>query len=279
LLVVAIMGASGSAVAQQPPPEAAELFREGVAALRAQDHARAADAFRRSWELDARVATMCNLALTYDQWPGHEELAVQAYDRCARDDSSGRFRDHALERSRVLREEHARSAGTASPSGPGPVAPDPFVGPATPAAGTAPPPSGGPWGITPEQAAAEPERSHGLLYGGLVAAGLGAVSFGVGLALITDARADEAYLADTYDDGAIAIPRGSPDAALLSSADSQASTGVVLYVVAGALAALGATLIVIDLTMPAGTEHSPYSARLDLTPMDGGGMVSGRVRF
>jgi hypothetical protein len=282
ILILGVGSAASGAAQQQPPPEAGERFRAGVAALRAEDYAAAAEAFQRSWELDPRAATMCNLALTFDRWPGHAELAVQAYDRCAQDDASGRFRDHAIERSRVLRDELSRG-GAVPPDRPPPDrpggAPDPFVGQASPPPGAGAPPPGNAWAITAEQAAAEPERSHGLLYGGLVAAGLGAIAFGIGAALILDAAADEAYLAREYDDGRIPIPRDSAHADLLSSAESQASTGVILYVVSGALAALGATLIIIDLTMPGDAEHSPYSAHLELAPTESGAVVGGRFRF
>lgn len=267
LLLALVLTAPASA---QPNADATRLFREGVAALRANDYAHAADAFQRSYALDPRVATACNLALTFDRWEGHRREAIEHYDRCAAADTSGRFRPHALERATALREAEAAAARPPGdpPPPPDPAPPDPFVGGPQPGG---PPADGQPWGVPIDEGPA-PERSHGFLYGGIVVSALAAVSFGIGLYLIEDARADEAYLAREYDDGAIAIPRSSPDLDLLESARARADTGVILYIFAGVLAALGGTLIVIDATAPA-VEPSPY-AHLAITPLEAGALFT-----
>ena len=104
-ILVALLACSAVARADEAPV----LFKRGVGALRAKDYASAATAFQQSYALSPKAATMCNLALTYDRWDGHVAEAIEAYRKCAEDDESGRFRDHALERARQLREQLAAS--------------------------------------------------------------------------------------------------------------------------------------------------------------------------
>jgi len=105
-----------TALHAQDDPRA--LFRRGVAALREGRHADAERAFLASYEADPRTATLCNLAVTYDEWPKPRE-AADTYERCAAADTEGRYRDHANERARTLREaiaaeEAHRTAGGTS---------------------------------------------------------------------------------------------------------------------------------------------------------------------
>jgi Flp pilus assembly protein TadD len=103
--------------------DAPALFKRGVEALRKSDFAAAADAFQQSYALSPKAATMCNLALTYDRWGGHVGEAVDAYAKCAEDDTSGRFVEHALARARELRVQLAAAPPSAKPEAPKPEAP------------------------------------------------------------------------------------------------------------------------------------------------------------
>ena len=102
--------AGGGARGDEASATAASLFKRGVEALRAKEFAAAAAAFQDSYARSAKAATMCNLALTYDRWGAHAAEAIEAYRKCAEDDESGRFRDHALERARQLRAERPATA-------------------------------------------------------------------------------------------------------------------------------------------------------------------------
>lgn len=149
-IVVALL--LGCAVARAD--EAPALFKRGVEALRAKDFAAAAMAFQQSYAQSPKAATMCNLALTYDRWAGHVAEAIESYRKCAEDDESGRFRDHALERARQLREQQAASPPPPpveakpappdepekKPAEPPVVAPPPVASPPVASPPVAPPP-------------------------------------------------------------------------------------------------------------------------------------------
>src|SRR5690606_12968448 len=102
-VALALVLASSVALAQEEPPVPPHpreepwyaLFQAGVEHLREERFEEAADAFRASYQLEPRVATMCNLALSYDRWGEHRSPALHAYRTCARDDESGRFRAFA----------------------------------------------------------------------------------------------------------------------------------------------------------------------------------------
>jgi hypothetical protein len=99
-----------------------ELFRLGVKALNESRYADAASMFRLSNDMERSVETTCNLALTYDRWAGHDAQAIETYQACAAEDTSGRFRPHAEERIAALR---ARALPTSAP----PVAAPPSAPP------------------------------------------------------------------------------------------------------------------------------------------------------
>ena len=101
--ITLVLLACAAGRADEPAPAAMALFKRGVEALRAKDYEAASSAFQQSYALSPKAAAMCNLALTYDRWEGHLADAVESYRKCAEDDDSGRFRDHALERARELR--------------------------------------------------------------------------------------------------------------------------------------------------------------------------------
>jgi hypothetical protein len=119
LAAAAAVTASRLAPAEQEPSEigADELFDRGVEALRAKRHADAASLFRLSYGMKRRAATQCNLALTYEEWGGHDREALEAYRRCAAEDDSGRFMAQALEKAQAI---EARLGGGAAPAEPSP---------------------------------------------------------------------------------------------------------------------------------------------------------------
>ncbi len=269
--------AAGPAVATaQDAERAREMFRLGVERMEQDRFQEAAEAFRASYDAAPRVATMCNLALAYDRWGAYPEVAVESYERCAEEDASGRYRSHAEERARELREELASAPAPDTP--PPDLPPDPFAGPAAP--GTDGPPAGpaaGPPATGPEPPPPE-DRSHGLLWAGL---GAGAVAVGslVGAALLaSSASDDEAFLHDEYPDadgdGVYQIPRGSDGERVLEDAETKAGWSVALYVVSGAAAALAATLVVLDLTGPGEPQ-----AQVGVAATPDGALVSARASF
>lgn len=80
-----------------------ELFRLGVQALNESRYADAASMFRLSNDMERNVETTCNLALTYERWGGHDAQALETYQACAAEDTTGRFRPHAEARIVALR--------------------------------------------------------------------------------------------------------------------------------------------------------------------------------
>lgn len=82
--------------AQEAHSGADELFERGVKALKAEQYEDAISLFRVSYDMKQQAATQCNLALAYEKLGGHVDDAIKAYQRCAHEDDSGRFRDHAL---------------------------------------------------------------------------------------------------------------------------------------------------------------------------------------
>ncbi|MCB9633042.1 MAG: hypothetical protein H6721_13055 [Sandaracinus sp.] len=249
--------------------DARAIFRRGVAALRDGRYEDAERAFVASYRADPRPATMCNLALTYDEQHETRE-AAEAYERCAATDEEGRFRAHAQERALALREELAREAAL-------PVPPEPEVEPTEPEAT----PSASPFVEAPtttnvpivEHGAPTeaPSRSHTLaIVGGSVAAlGAGAAALGAVFA----GRSQDGL--DTLDarhgsEGTVVLAEGSEDAALLQDARRDRRIAIGAYASGAVLGALGVTLIVLDLLQPSGTAVAA-------APLPGGAMVTARV--
>ena len=264
LIALAAWLLASTALAQPEPDRARDLFRDGVEHMNAERWQLAAEAFRASYDVAPRVATMCNLALAYDRWAAYPEIAVEAYDRCAREDTSGRYREHATTRAAELRTEIAARTEPApapppeqelppdtgamtQPSDPHPPATQPIVPPA------GPPP------------AAPAERGHGLLYAGI---GVGVLSIGTlaaAIALAGSANSDADELWERHPDGQ--IPAGSADAALLDDAESKSTWSIALYVIAAATGALATTLVVLDLTSPS------------VEPLEGGALLTTTTPF
>ncbi|MCC6874712.1 MAG: hypothetical protein IT378_10445 [Sandaracinaceae bacterium] len=247
-----------------------ERFDAGVALLRDGRHAEAAAAFRESYRLAPRAATMCNLALTYDRWgPEHHAQAVRAYRTCARDDESGRFRSFAerrvieLERELVLadqgsdgdpdsqeerRRDEPREGPREEPREEPREGPRSETGPAAPLA----------------------PRDHSLLVAGAVrgARAGGAVVPGAVLALDAQATFD-ALLADLGASRVVAS--GSPEHARLSSAQASATAALALYVVSGVTVAGALALVVIDLALASSAGSTPIA----LLPTPDGLLLAG----
>jgi hypothetical protein len=116
VVVAAPLGGSALAEGGAGP---AELSRLGTQALREGRYADAASMFRLSNDMERRVETTCNLAVTYDRWSGHEAQALETYQACAAEDGTGQYRPHAQERIAALR-------GRLRPP-PAPQAPPPAV--------------------------------------------------------------------------------------------------------------------------------------------------------
>jgi hypothetical protein len=193
--------------------DASTLFRRGVESLRAQDYASAATAFQQSYALSPKEATMCNLALTYDRWPGHVAEAVESYRKCAEDDLSGRFRDHALERARQLREQLAATPPVEKTAPPVEDEPQPKVEPPKPQPPRSPPPVLTPPELPPPVAASAPDgvKESALPSGrtrsffrdptavSLTALGVAGIAAGVGVAVA--GKMDDDAIAGTADLG------------------------------------------------------------------------------
>lgn len=274
LLVVVLLGHALPLHAQE---DSRALFRRGVTALREGRHADAERAFRASYEADPRTATLCNLAVTYDEWPRPRE-AAETYERCAAADDEGRFRDHANERARALREELARQDTenhpantddpeneTDSPTETADSVPSPFVDP-SPSDST-----DTPLQIVETTRTVETRRSHGLAIAGSVVAALGAGLAGTGAYFAGQSRDARSELDERHPgEGPIVLPEGSDDAEMLEDARRDRRVAIGAYASGAALGALGLTLIVLDLVQPRGPA-------LAATPLPGGAMVVARV--
>jgi hypothetical protein len=188
------------AVADAEEPSAPQLFKRGVEALRAEDYAGAAAAFAQSYALSPKAATVCNLALTYDRWSGHVAEAIESYRKCAEDDASGRFRDHALERARELRALVAATPKPEPPPPPPPVEetkPPPPPPPPAPAPVVAPPP-------VVVAAPPPPERRARPFFkdpAACVLAALGVAAVGTGVGLVVAGKLADNQVAGTADLG------------------------------------------------------------------------------
>lgn len=260
-----------AARAQDPRERARTQFERGVEAMRAERFQEAAEAFRASYDALPRVATMCNLALAYDRWGAYPEVAAESYERCAAEDTSGRFREHARERAVALRAELEAGTEPAPSTEPAPMPPDPFAGEPQPGgtvggASTVTPPPGGTAPPPPETG-----RGHGLLWAGV---GVGALSLGslaAAIGLAVSAQSDHDYLEGKYPDGNVTDP---DDQDRLDSGETKSTWSLALYITAGAAGALAAALIVLDLTNPGAAEPPPPVA---LTPIDGGALVTAHL--
>ncbi len=221
--------------------DAPALFKRGVDALRAQDYAAAAAAFRQSYALSPKEATMCYLALTYDRWPGHVAEAIESYRKCAEDDTSGRFRDHALVRARQLREQLAATPPAEQNAEPGPESPKP---PAPPPPATTPPVAAPPVAAPPVAAPTPPPvaivrsappapRTRPFFHDGaavaLTALGVLGIAGGVGIAVA--GQLDDNAIATTDDLG--------QKAALYNRAGILEPAGYATIAVGGALVVVG----------------------------------------
>ena len=239
--------------AETPDAEAQTLFRRGVAALQKNSFALAADSFQRSYDLVPKAAAICNLAITFDRWAGHEADALTAYRRCAEDDNSGRFRDHALARSRALRAVVPQPDPEPEPvpEPPRPTPPRPVAPPPEPAPQPVVTPPPRPIVLPPPNLVAAPlpakRRSHRLLIGGAVVTVVGLALLGGGIG--TNVKANQGVAALNpfvmeEPDGMLSIP-GDKKGLLRDIQNNQAASKA-LYGVGGAIAGVGVVLMIVD---------------------------------
>jgi hypothetical protein len=258
-LAILALALPPAASAQSPGAAADDMFKRGVEAYRGGNYEKAADLFARAYALDPRPATVCNLALSYDKWGGHEIDAFQAYLKCAEGDSTGRYRAHAFQRARALRETLARSVPDAPASDS--VSSEPAKAePAKtePAAGTSP------LTIRP------PSRAY--LWASAGSAVLGATALTFGIVYTNRAR-------DTADDlereYGTTIPRGSDGERRLAEARGDRRMGIAFYITSGALGAAAATFLTLELLDRGAWSRSSVA----VTPRHGGAVIDATIRF
>ena len=258
VVLVLVLCLPGAVRAEKKDP-ANELFKKAVEAYRAADYPRAERLFLSSWDLAPRAATMCNLGLTYEKWGAHEPQAIDAYEKCAGADDSGKYKPTALERAALLKEKLAAAE-------PPPPPPAPTPAPAPPAAASAPPsasdPSPSPSPPPPTPDAPQPTRWYRW-----AALGTGAAALATGAAgfyFVMRSNDAAAELDDRFPDGM--VPAGGPDEAKLEGAAADAQTGKRLYLAAGILAGAAVTFLVLDLT-------------LEVAPTPGGATVAFKTDF
>ncbi len=102
-------------LAQDAAERARQSFSQGVAALERGAYQEAEGLFLRSYEDRPHAATLCNLGLTYERW-GRLPDAVQQYRRCASEDDTGDYREHAQDRAMALSAELGPAPPPSAPS-------------------------------------------------------------------------------------------------------------------------------------------------------------------
>ena len=275
----------GAPVRAQEPGEAGEdaeasedveasvrLFEEGVAHLRAGHFDEAARAFRASYRIERRVATMCNLAVTYDRWgPDHRAQAIRAYRSCALDDPSGRFSSYAQRRAGELERELALAESETDEVASGGDEVDDARDDATEPRTESPPEAGvegrrveGRQQAQPPLDDPSPSSDRGLLVGGIAcgAVAAGAAATAVALALSAQDRAD----ALSADLAGAPIVRGSPEEQRLDDARRRSNAAFGLYLGAGLL---GATAVALVIAALADGEDEPAAAAFIAPSRDG----------
>ncbi|MEM9189551.1 MAG: tetratricopeptide repeat protein [Myxococcota bacterium] len=248
--------------------DARALFQQGAEALRQGRYADAEQAFQSSYRLRPHAATTCNLALTYERW-GRGADAVNAYDRCAAEDTTGEYRQHAQERSITLRRQLA-----AAPTQP--TQPMQHLAPAGPVM-TAQPAATTTWTQAPVVTEV-PSRPIGFLIGGLVALVAAGGSLTAGILFAKSARDADDELFERYG-GSLQIPEfvggnPNPDVQLLEDAKQDRTLAIAFYVGAGGLAALSGLLFILQVAQPA-----PPPIVMTATPLDGGAAFGLRTTF
>lgn len=283
------------AALSRPVPAAAEaagatdLFRRGVEALQAGEYPEAASLFRLSYDMERRAATQCNLALTYERWGGHDLEALEAYRRCAEDDTDGRYRPRALERAQEIRRRLDASGGAGAggsvaaggggrpPEGPAGEGGEGAAGEGAGGGGSAGEAGGGGSGGQ-GRGQGRGRRpvviSHPLLWAGVAVAVLAAGSFGTAIGLHVWAQGIYDDLSERHPPGNRYVEPGSEDADAVDLGGTLVGAALGLYITGGVLAAAATVLIAIDLTQAdSGVEASFVSAM----PLPGGLMVGATI--
>lgn len=251
LIVALVLGAAAPALGQAAS-DAEAASADGVRLAGEERWAEAVSAFRTSLSLAPRPEAACNLGLALERWGEHASEAADAYSRCAALDEDGTYRDHALERADAMRSQAEADAAQA------------------PENIDEPPP------ITTTIPIVEARRSRSrtFLWVGLATAVVGAaLTAGGAVAAGNASDADEALRA-RYPDGEIPAT-DAESVRQLDDAEQSKAIGLGLYVGGGILLAVGATLIVLDLT---GATDS-RTVRVAASPTMGGGHLSAHVTF
>jgi tetratricopeptide (TPR) repeat protein len=247
-----------SAAAAEGSAGADELFRQGVRALREGRYDDATSLFRLSYEMEPQAATMCNLALTHER-AGRDRDALEAYRRCAEDDTTGRYRGHALERADelqrrlgatpeplALRQPQPRYQPRPQPRYRPQPQPQAYVAPTQP-----------PGTYTPQPR----RRSHTLSWVGLGVGVLSLGCFGGAIGLHVWATDTYDYLTSEYE--GTQIPEGSGDADMVERGGNAVNGAIALYVVGSVLGGVALVLFILD---AAGVETGNQGTRIGLRP-------------
>ncbi len=237
--------------------EARSLFEQGAAYLQVRDYDAAVRSLIRSAALQPRAATFCNLAIAQER-RGNTSDAITAYRACAEIDESGRYREHAQERMRILNESLPREptppveTHDAAPA-PAPVQLLPSVMhiPEHPRPG----------------ARRAPDPTWLVIGSGTAVLGVSALI--AGIVFGADATGGMNKLRAAYPDGLIPAEvggRANPDVDALRRARSQADASDVLIVAGIAATALGAIIVTADLLGRSGSDGESPTLRAHVGP-------------
>jgi tetratricopeptide (TPR) repeat protein len=263
LAVAPIIAAAPTEVLAQststPSSTARELFNAGVSALREGRYRDAVGAFERALAIERRTTTLCNLALAYDRWGGHEWEALESYARCAEADDGEQFRATALARARELAElvrargEHGAD-GQDGPTSNADSAANQTSGDATTNVDAAAAGSSADVALRePSRAPPGPPATTSSLGPVLMVSGaafvVATIPMWIGGAILYGASVGTSdRLAEKYPGAMIpgSLPDGSPnpEVDLLDQAQSERNLSIFLLVSGGVLVAIGAGLMV-----------------------------------
>lgn len=264
LALAAASLAPSSAGAQDTREQARQLFERGVAAMDGGNPALATQYFQQSYQLYQRASTACNMALALER----SQRACDAggwYRQCAALDTEGRFRDHAQRQAAALDAQCQTSPSAPNPFVGGPAAQQGSTQPALTASGHATVVEG-PGATSSAPVFRTRGADHTLLAVGIVGMVLGGGAIGGGAAAAVEGQARLDGLPPT-------IQEGSPEHDRWLEAATLHDVALGLYIGGGALALLGAIMIVIDLAQPGafgGSSEAAPHLRFGLSPTPGG---------
>ena len=260
--------AAAPLAAQDNQARARQLFEQGVTAMDSGQLGVATQYFQESYQLFPRASTACNMALALER-SARACDAQTWYRQCAALDTAGRFRDHANRQAAALQSQCPQAA-QASPFVSGPQV-----------HGTNPQATGQVQVVEGGQQMYVHRRGfdHTMLGLGIGALVLGAGGWiGGGLSANEATRQANLISVDPSADpgNPTLLPPGSADADAYGQATTFSNLAIGLYVAGGVLSALGAILIVVDLTRPglfSDAARRPGGPYLAFAPRAGGGVV------